>query len=147
MKSSVYIKVSVFLLSLILFPTIVFANWEAVTPLNTPRDQFTGGMINGKIYVFGGNGDPNGFNLKSTEVYDPATNQWSYVADNEHNGGNGVEELSGAVVNDKLYVFGGYGGYSQGVYGEFNFVEEYNPANNVWTSKAPKPTTTSGARI
>jgi len=50
-----------------MWPTLVFANWVAETPLSTPRDQFTGGVINGKIYVFGGNGDPNGINLKSTE--------------------------------------------------------------------------------
>lgn len=119
------------------------SSWYSGTPLLTARDQFTGGIINGKIYVFGGNGDPNGFNLKSTEVFDPATNQWSYVANNEHNGGNGVEELTGAVVNNKLYVFGGYGGGNP--YGVFNFVEEYNPATNTWTSKAPMPTTRSSA--
>lgn len=143
MKNSVSVKVSVFLLLLILFPTLVSANWVAESPLSTPRDQFTGGVINGKIYVFGGNGDPNGVNLKSTEMFDPATQSWTYQATNENNNGFGVEELTGAVVNGKLYVFGAYGeGYPP--YGVFNFVEEYDPITNTWTSKASMPTTRSG---
>ena len=107
------------------------------------RDQFTGGVINGKIYVFGGNGDPNGFNLKTTEVYDPALNQWSALAANEHNGGQGVEEISSAVLNSKLYAFGAFGsGTSNGV---LNFDEEYDPATNSWRSLMPKPTTVASA--
>ena len=143
MKNSVSIKVSAFLFLLILFPTLVFANWVAETPLSTPRDQFTGGVINGKIYVFGGNGNPNGVNLKSTEMFDPATQSWTYQANNENNNGFGVEELTGTVVNGKLYVFGAYGeGYPP--YGVFNFVEEYDPITNTWTSKASMPTTRTG---
>jgi len=123
----------------LLFPTLVYANWVAETSLLTPRDSFIGGVIDGKIYAFGGNGDPGGIDLKSTEVFDPATQSWSFLASNEHNGGFGVEELTGAVVNGKLYVFGGYSGPS----GVFNFVEEYDPATDTWTSKAPMPTTRS----
>ncbi len=127
-----------------LFSANVLADWTAETPMNIARDQFTGGVINGKIYVFGGNGDPNGINLKSTEMFDPVTHQWTYKADNEHNSGYGVEELTGAVVNDRLYVFGAYGGGA----GVINFVEEYNPATNMWISKAPKPTVvTSGPAL
>jgi len=117
--------------------------WTPVPPLLTARDQFTGGVIGGKIYVFGGNGDPDGVNLKSTEMYDPGTGQWSFRADNEHNAGYGVEELSGATMNDKLYVFGAHGGGDP--YGVFNFIEEYDPATDTWTSKAPKPTVVGGA--
>jgi N-acetylneuraminic acid mutarotase len=106
----------------------------------TARDQFTGGVIDGKIYVFGGNANPDGINLKSTEIFDPATHQWTYKSSNENNGGQGVEELSGAVFNDKLYVFGAYGGDTV-----FNFVQEYDPETDQWISKASKPTTVSSA--
>ena len=118
------------------------ATWQAAPPLNAARDQFAGGVIDGKIYVFGGNRYPDGHNLKSTEMFDPATDKWIYMADNEHNGGWGVEEVSGAVVNGRFYVFGALGGGSP--YGVFNFVEEYNPVTNTWTSKAPIPTTRAG---
>ncbi len=123
-----------FITILVILPKAAFAatQWVAGTPLSAARDQFTGGVINGKIYVFGGNGD--GVKLKSTEVYDPSTDTWSYLANNENNSGRGVEELTGAVVNNKLYVFGGVDG------GAFNFVEEYDPSTNKWTSKAPMPT-------
>lgn len=105
--------------------------WQAKPPMFTARDQFTGGVIGGKIYVFGGNGNPNGVDLKSTEVYDPATD-WANLADNNHNGGSGVEELKGAVVDSNLYVFGACFG--------INFNEEYNPDTNTWSTLAPKPT-------
>lgn len=126
-----------------------FANgsWSSCAALSTARDQFAAGVIDGKIYVFGGNGNPDGYNLKTTERFNPSTNSWSYLASNEHNSGySGVEEVSGAVVNGKLYVFGAWGGTGPtGNYGDFNFVEEYNPATNTWTSKAPKPTLVSSA--
>ncbi|HUS73313.1 MAG TPA: kelch repeat-containing protein, partial [Sedimentisphaerales bacterium] len=123
--------------------------WVAEPPMNVARDQFAGGVIDGKIYVFGGNGNPDATNLKSTEMYDPAItdpniNPWTMVADNPHNphGNGGVEELTAAVVNDKLYVFGAYGGLApDGYYGVFNFNETYDPATNLWTILAPRPTT------
>ncbi|HUT28293.1 MAG TPA: kelch repeat-containing protein [Sedimentisphaerales bacterium] len=117
--------------------------WVAEPPMNVARDQFAGGVIDGNIYVFGGNGNPDGVNLKSTEVYNPATQQWTMLADNNHNnGGWGVEELTSAVVNDNLYVFGAYGGIGPGgYYGVFNFNEMYDPATDTWTTLAPRPTT------
>ena len=74
--------------------------WVPENCMFTPRDQFTGGVIDGKIYVFGGNGNPDGFNLKTTEMFDPTTHIWTYKSPNENNGGQGVEELSGAVLNN-----------------------------------------------
>lgn len=124
----------------------VKCNWQAEPPMGTARNQFTGGVINGKIYVFGGNGNPNGINLNSTEVYDPNTGLWTYLADNDDNGGDGVEELTSAVVNGKLYVFGAYGGIGpSGNYGDINFNEIYNPNTDTWTTLAQKPTLVSGA--
>ena len=110
--------------------------WQAVTPLNVARYQFTGGIVDGKIYVFGGRGTRN---LKSTEMYSPESNKWSAKASNQY----AVEELTGAVVNEKLYVFGARGGGNP--YAALNFVEEYDPVTNTWTSKAPKPASVSGA--
>lgn len=121
------------------------SQWLPRAAMNTARDQFTGGVINGKIYAFGGNGNPDGLNLKSTEVYDPNLNTWTPVANNENNSGDGVEELTSAVVNGKLYVFGAWGGNTPLGYGNFNFSQEYNPDTDTWTSKAPKPTPVSSA--
>jgi N-acetylneuraminic acid mutarotase len=140
-------KKVILVLGILIWASFVFplyaAQWESVSPLNSARDQFTGGAINGKIFVFGGNRYPDGSNLKSTEMFDPSNNTWSYRSDNEHNSGWGVEELSGAVYNGKLYVFGAWGGGNP--YGVFDFVEEYNPITDTWISKAAKPTTVAGA--
>ena len=122
-----------------------FHNWQPEPPMRIARDQFTGGVIDGKIYVFGGNGNPDQVNLKSAEVYDPATD-WSDIAENTHNGGQGVEELTGAVVDGNLYVFGAWGGTGPGGhYGDFNFNERYDPDSDTWTSLAPKPTVVTAA--
>lgn len=113
--------------------------WQPGPVLHTARDQFAGGVVDGKLIVFGGNGNPGGINLKSTEMLDPGSAAWVYKATNEHNGGWGAEELSGATVNGKFYVLGGWGGGAK--YGVFNFVEEYDPATNTWSTKAAMPTT------
>lgn len=141
---------SVWLLCFVVFSTVGFntpsaysATWQSGPALGTARNQFAGSVIDDKIYVFGGNGNPDGTNLKSTEMFDPETGSWEYQADNEHNDGFGVEEVSGASVNGKFYVFGAYGGGDP--YGDFNFVEEYDPATDEWTSKAPMPTTKASA--
>jgi N-acetylneuraminic acid mutarotase len=49
--------------------------------LPVARDQFTGGVIDGKLYVFGGNGNPDGINLERLDIYDLDTGQWSRGAD------------------------------------------------------------------
>jgi N-acetylneuraminic acid mutarotase len=119
--------------------------WQVEAPMLAERDQFTGGVIDGKIYVFGGNAQ-GGSNLKSTEMFDPATGKWTRRAENYDNAGEGVEELTGAVLNGKLYIFGAYGWSEwQGTSGDFNFVEEYDPATNRWRPRAPKPTVVTGA--
>jgi len=125
-----------------------FHRWEAEPLMYTARDQFAGGVIGGKIYVFGGNGNPDQVNLKSTEVLDP-NGDWTQLADNNHNnGGWGVEELSGAALNGKLYVFGAWGGTGPlGNYGVFNFNECYDPNTNTWTSLAAKPTVVTAAPV
>lgn len=119
--------------------------WQIQSPMSTSRYSFTGGVIDGKIYVFGGK-NSDGENLKSTEMFDFRTDKWVIRADNNHNAGYGVEELTSAVVDGKLYVFGAYGwSESNRVSGTINFVEEYNPVTDTWRSCAPKPTMVSMA--
>jgi len=119
--------------------------WRVEAPMGIERNQFTGGVIDGKIYVFGGN-DDDGENLKSMEMFDPDTGIWRKRADNNHAHGEGVEELTGAVVDGKLYVFGAYGWTGVGwESSEINFVEEYDPATNTWRSRARKATLVTAA--
>ena len=57
--------------------------------------------------------------------------------------------LGVAIVNDKIYAIGGSSGAMGGLIGEFlltgagpilNTTEEYDPAMDTWTFKAPMPT-------
>jgi N-acetylneuraminic acid mutarotase len=119
--------------------------WIAEPPMFTGRNQFCGGVINGRIYIFGGN-DRHANNLKTTEGYDPNTMQWIRLADNNHNNYQGVEELTSAVVNNKLYVFGAWGWDGSERYSAvLNFNETYDPATNRWTTLQRKPTTVAAA--
>ena len=119
--------------------------WAAEPPMLTGRNSFCGGLINGRIYIFGGN-DPDQKDLKSAESYDPNTMQWVEVADNNHNDGQGVEELTSAVVNGKLYVFGAWGwNPSERHSMVINFNEMYDPVTNTWTTLWRKPTTVAAA--
>ena len=67
--------------------------------MSETREAPTSAWIDGKLYVTGGwgaDGDPTGV----TEVYDPAANAWTTVADNpKPHAGAGV-----AVLDGKLYV-------------------------------------------
>ncbi len=117
--------------------------WQAQTPLSSARDAFAGGVIENQIYVFGGDG-PEAANSKliSTERFDPTANEWSALADNTNYNGFGVDDIAGAVVDGKLYVFGATGGDTGAT---VNFVQEYDPGTNAWTSKASKPTPVDSA--
>ncbi len=117
--------------------------WRLLTPMQIARDQFAGCVIDNAIYVFGGNGNPDGMNLRSGEKYDIQTGTWSHIADNPHiEPGWGVEEICGVALNGKFYVFGAWGGIGDnGYYGVFNFNEMYDPATDTWTTLAQKPTT------
>jgi hypothetical protein len=101
------------------------------------RDQFTGGVIDGKLYLFGGNGDPDGINLNRLDIYDLKTGEWSRGADYDF----GIEELSSAVVGGKLYVFGGYANGLTRV----NLC--YDPGSDSWSETAPKPTQIQAATV
>ncbi|MFH0730271.1 MAG: kelch repeat-containing protein [Pseudomonadota bacterium] len=117
------------------------ADWEQCADLNTARDQFAAGVIGDNLYVFGGNGSPDGLNLSSLEIYNTNTGVWSFGPSNAM----GVEEISGAVLDGVFFVFGAYGGGSP--YGVFNFAEKFVPNTGQWTSLAPKPTTVAVAPV
>ena len=118
-------------------------SWQLISNTITARDQFAGCVIDDNIYVFGGNGNPDGINLRSGEVYNINTSSWSSIASNTS---EGIEELSGVGLNGKFYVFGGWGGIGpSGYYGVINFNKVYNPATNTWTTLAQKPTITAGS--
>ena len=105
--------------------------WTTKTAMPTARRELASSVVNGKIYVFGGN---NGSYKNTVEEYDPATNTWTTKASMP----TARSFISSSVVNGKIYVFGGNNGSN------LNTVEEYDPATNTWTTKANMPTARYG---
>lgn len=130
-------------------------SWKALAPLPTRRGAGGAAVVNGKIYVIGGastlpgasdpairfDGQPRDSVLGTNEEYDPATNSWKSgapmpTARNHF--------LSGAV-NGKIYAIGGRLGstfVSRSSNTDVN--EEYDVAQDLWTTKAQMPTARSG---
>ncbi|KAE8745484.1 hypothetical protein FOCC_FOCC007864 [Frankliniella occidentalis] len=78
--------------------------------------------LNGKIYVCGGY-DGSVF-LQTVEMFDPATNEWKFVAPM-----NVMRSRVALVANmGKLWAIGGYDGNSN-----LSTVEVYDPQSNTWS--------------
>ena len=106
-------------------------SWALKAPMQQSRSHCASVALNGKIYAIGSYvGGHSG--TASVEEYDPATDRWTPKAPIS----NAVWGLRAAVVNGRIYVFGGAnnpGGNST----HFSTVEEYDPAANRWTLKHP----------
>jgi N-acetylneuraminic acid mutarotase len=87
--------------------------------------------VGGKIYAIGGITGQLGQRLNLSEVYDPRTNDWRYVAPMPT-----ARSSPGAVaVRDLIYVIGGLGDA-----GTSTAVEAYDPQKDAWhTGLAPLP--------
>ncbi len=72
--------------------------WEEVAPLNIGRQDHAAAAYNGKIYVFGGWDGSTA--LSTVEIYDPATDSWSF--------GKSIPVTmvrpSATVIGNKIYV-------------------------------------------
>ncbi|MGL6125517.1 Kelch repeat-containing protein [Chryseobacterium artocarpi] len=93
-------------------------------------------IYNGKIYVFGG----SGLNGAATTVfsdkfqyYDIASNTWNPLPDMPT-----ARETKGKIVNDKLYVIGGFNGTSS------RLINVFDLKTNLWTDKYIMPSGISG---
>jgi N-acetylneuraminic acid mutarotase len=105
--------------------------------------------VNGKLYLFGGFGQITNANtyLNDLWVYDPATNNWTWLkgyngttvpnstgsygtigVPSSTNLPSGRENAMAWTLNNKLYLMGG-----QNVLGLFNDLWEYDPITNNWT--------------
>ena len=88
----------------------------------TGRNGLATSVLNGKIYLIGGY--VPGFmkypGLTMVEVYDPAIDSWGTAPDMP----TGRIEIATAVVDGKIYVFGGLPDWPADTYG---IVEIFNP--------------------
>jgi hypothetical protein len=105
---------------------------RAAAPHNHRRAA--GGVINGKLYVAGGN-TTNELPSAALDVYDPATNTWKSLAPLPAATTTG----SGAVIGNKLLVVAWVGGTVRAY--------SYDPVTNKWTAKAAPPSFGALARV
>jgi N-acetylneuraminic acid mutarotase len=129
--------------------------WKAIAPLPTKRGGGTAIAYNGKIYVIGGatilpgapdpairfDGKPRDMCVGVNEEYDPATNSWRARAPMP----TARNHFLGAEVDGKIYAIGGRLG-STFITRSSNtdVAEEYDVAQDLWTTKAAMPTARSG---
>lgn len=104
--------------------------WTTKSPMPTSRGFHSAVVIGGKIYIIGGsrNAEPIFANVRTVEVYDPATDTWSQVEEQSLPRGAGIA----VAVDGKIYNNGGYG--------STHYHEEYDPLTGTWTMKTPMPT-------
>ncbi len=83
--------------------------WKEIAPMPTPRFAASAVVMNGQLWVLGGVAfTPQGFNeYDRIEVFDPKTETWTV---NPLKLPWGSAGQGACVVNDQLYLFGGFRG-------------------------------------
>jgi N-acetylneuraminic acid mutarotase len=92
--------------------------WQTKASMPTPELNMRADVVNGKIYVIGGDN-----NRTLNQVYDPATDSWTTKASIP----TAVTSYASAVAEDKIYVF------TNGL------TQIYNPENDSWSLGTPAP--------
>jgi N-acetylneuraminic acid mutarotase len=119
--------------------------WTQKADMPTSRSGIATAVVNERIYAIGGmmiqaaGARIGRTTLSTVEEYDPITDIWTQKADMP----TPRSEVSTAVVNGKIYVFGGMDMQAAGVrmgQAALSTVEEYDPATDTWTQKADIPT-------
>ncbi|CAN0921617.1 F-box/kelch-repeat protein At1g30090 [Linum grandiflorum] len=77
--------------------------WTVMNRMNTARSFFGSGVIDGKVYVAGGN-SADLYELDSAEAYDPLKGNWQRIASM----GTNMAVYDAAVVDGKLLVTEGW---------------------------------------
>jgi DNA-binding CsgD family transcriptional regulator len=105
--------------------------WSSRAPLDVARERFACASAGGLLYAIAG--DTTSGVVSDVDIYDPASDTWRKGADKPTPASN----VGGAVLNDEIYVPGGYDGYER----VLSVVEVYNPATDTWRTvgRLPSP--------
>ncbi len=107
---------------------------RASLPLQWSPGNASGGVLNGQLYLFGGDtAHPNGVCDSRVMSYDPASDTWTTRAPMPQSECWGAT----AVANGKAYVIGGISCCGRTPY---STVQIYDPATDSWTMGAAMPT-------
>ena len=105
--------------------------WATRTSMPTPRTAAGSAVVNGKVYIIGGQlGTPN-TTTNIVEEFDPITNTWTVKNSMPTpRYGFGI-----SVVNNKILCIGG----TQNNSNRLTVNEVYDPTTNTWETKVPMP--------
>jgi N-acetylneuraminic acid mutarotase len=102
--------------------------WETLPALPEAREHCAAGAIDGILYIAAGrSGGITGFR-PSTIAYDPTTRMYSQKTPITTPRGG----VASAVLDGRLFVFGGEGNPAVGSNGVFPNIEAYDPVSNSW---------------
>ena len=112
--------------------------WETKAPMPTSRVGLKANIANGKIYLIGGYFDKPGdllltYNItyaSLNEVYNPANDSWATMKPIP----TPVSNYVSAVVNNKIYVFGGVANIEVGALNQI-----YDAETDTWSQGAASP--------
>ena len=108
--------------------------WETKTSMPTIRCSLCANVVDGKIYLIGGyrGSPPDLITFNVNEVYDPSTDSWTTKAQVP----TAVFSYASAVVNNKIYVIGGF---------DCSLNQIYDPETDTWSFGASIPTAVHSA--
>ena len=122
--------------------------WIEAAPLPAPRNQFSTAVLNGHIYIIGGelNHDSQQLDQDRVDVYDPETDTWGEGPALPY--GHSHSEGATFVDNDRIYIIGGHTTPEGGKKGFCGDVLVLNEGVG-WTvpCRLPKPTSSPAAAI
>lgn len=78
--------------------------WEPISGLSIPRDDFATAVIGDQIWNFGGMSGNRGSRLDTIEIYNTRTDSWRF-SDNVMP--EGLASFEAAAIGDKVFLFGG----------------------------------------
>jgi Kelch motif len=116
--------------------------WKSMAPAPTARTEVAAAVIGDKIYVIGGFREPSLSNITDpaitplVEEYDSATEHWTTKASLPV----GLHHVGIGVVDNRVYVIGGFKQSLMSVWKPVATVYVYDPAHDAWTEASPMPT-------
>jgi N-acetylneuraminic acid mutarotase len=116
-------------------------SWSRKADMPVSSFGGTSVVIQGKLYVTAGSTDGGARASNLLHRYDPATDTWVELARSPH----AHFHAAAGAIGGKLLLVGGYDNDPPDQVRLTAALDVYDPATNIWTTKAPIPTKRFGA--